>query len=99
MISLTAEPHTYSFLSQDDPYDATKDEILRTKWIEEAKMIFGRFKPQSVQKPISQVTKSKLMDIVDTIKKMLLSDWNDVNFVIGSMNHYITQNLFYSEPQ
>jgi hypothetical protein len=24
------------------------------------------------------------MDMVETMKKMLLSDWNDVNFVIGS---------------
>jgi hypothetical protein len=23
-------------------------------------------------------------DIVDALKKLLLSDWNDVNFVIGS---------------
>ena len=31
------EQYTYSFLLSDDPYDATKDEILRTKWMEEAK--------------------------------------------------------------
>jgi len=39
------EQFTYSFLLQEDPYDATKDEILRAKWMEEAKMIFGDFKP------------------------------------------------------
>jgi hypothetical protein len=47
------EIHTYSFLSRDDPYDATKDEILRSKWIEEAKMLFGDFKPAGIYKPIS----------------------------------------------
>ena len=31
------EQYTYSFLLQEDPYDATKDEILRHKWMEEAK--------------------------------------------------------------
>jgi hypothetical protein len=32
-------------LSREDPYDATKDDILRAKWIEEAKMLYGEFKP------------------------------------------------------
>jgi hypothetical protein len=30
------------------------------------------------------VSKSRLEDIVETLKKLLLSDWNDVNFVIGT---------------
>ena len=30
------------------------------------------------------VSKSKLEDIVEQLKKLLLSDWNDVNFVIGT---------------
>jgi hypothetical protein len=43
------------------------------------------------------VTKSKLMDIVETMKRMLLSDWNDVNFVIGS-NHIISVILYIANP-
>lgn len=78
------EMTTFTFLSQDDPYDSTKDEILRNKWIEEAKMLYGEFKPSGKNKPIEQITKSWLMEMVDIIKKMLLNDWNDVNFVIGS---------------
>ena len=84
LINSVTEPHTYSFLSQDDPYDIAKDDILRNKWIEEAKMIYGEFKPGGLTKPISTVQKSRLMEIVDQLKKLLLSDWNDVNFVIGS---------------
>jgi len=30
------------------------------------------------------VGRSKLKDIVEALKKILLSDWNDVNFVIGT---------------
>ena len=57
-------------------------------------MIYGDFKPAGIQKPISVVTKSKLMDIVETLKKLLLSDWNDVNFVIGSnINFWIIYYL------
>lgn len=42
----------YGFLSQDDPYEATRDEKLRAKWIEEAKLLYGDFKPTGPQKPI-----------------------------------------------
>lgn len=31
------EKYTYSFLLQEDPYESTKDEILRAKWIAEAR--------------------------------------------------------------
>ena len=78
------EQYTYTFLLQEDPYDSTKDEKLRAKWIEEARMLYGAFRPQGLAKPIVTVSKSKLQDIVETLKKLLLSDWNDVNFVIGS---------------
>ena len=78
------EQYTYSFLLADDPYDATKDEILRAKWMDEAKQLFGDFKPSGPQKPISDIAKSRMPDIVDSLKRLLLSDWNDVNFVIGS---------------
>jgi len=71
-------------LCLDDPYEATKDEKLRSKWIEEAKLLYGEFRPCGPQKPLSMVSKSRLEDIVETLKKLLLSDWNDVNFVIGT---------------
>jgi hypothetical protein len=87
------EQYTYSFLLQEDPYDSTKDEKLRAKWIEEARMLYGVFRPQGLTKPIVTVSKSKLQDIVETLKKLLLSDWNDVNFVIGSKYyHFIKLN-------
>jgi hypothetical protein len=57
---------------------------LRAHWIEEAKMLFGQFVPSGKTKPIQTVTKSLMKDIVDCVKKLLLSDWNDVNFVLGS---------------
>jgi len=78
------EPNTYSFLASEDPYDITTDERLRHRWVEEAKILYGDFRPSGPQKPIQNIGKSRLGEIVDIIKKLLLSDWNDVNFVIGS---------------
>ena len=57
---------------------------MRARWIEEAKLLFGDFVPAGSNKPIQKVSRSVLPDIVDVIKKLLLSDWNDVNFVIGT---------------
>jgi len=59
-------------------------EMLRNKWMEDAKILYGDFKPTGPQKPIQEVSKARLQDIVDLLKKLLLSDWNDVNFVIGT---------------
>lgn len=42
------EFYTHSFLLSEDPYDSTKDERLRAKWIDEAKQLFGEFKPQGI---------------------------------------------------
>ena len=68
----------------NDPYEATRDEKLRAKWIEEAKLLYGEFKPSGPQKPLSTISKSRLEEIVECLKRLLLSDWNDVNFVIGT---------------
>jgi hypothetical protein len=59
------EKFVYGFLCLDDPYEATKDERLRAKWIEEAKLLYGEFKPAGPQKPIHTISKSKLEDIVE----------------------------------
>ena len=37
--------YVFPFLSVDDPYEATKEEILRAKWLEENKILHGQFKP------------------------------------------------------
>merc|ERR1712096_324357 len=78
------EKSVYSFLSSSDPYQAPIAERLRHQWVEESKILYGDFRHAGPQKPIVQVGRSKLKDIVESLKKILLSDWNDVNFVIGT---------------
>ena len=78
------EKSTYSFLAAGDPYEVVKEEKMRARWVEEAKLLYGDFVPAGATKPIASISRSVLPDIVDVIKKLLLSDWNDVNFVIGS---------------
>ena len=78
------EISTYLFLASGDPYEVAKDERMKSRWIEEAKLLYGDFCPAGATKPISTISRSTLGDIVNVIKKLLLSDWNDVNFVIGT---------------
>lgn len=33
------------FLSNDDPYEVTMDEVLKAKWLHEDKILHGDFKP------------------------------------------------------
>jgi len=78
------EIHTRDFLMSEDPYSVGKSDALRAHWIEEAKLLYGHFKPSGPAHPIHHVSKSLMKEIVDCVKKLLLSDWNDVNFVLGS---------------
>jgi len=72
------------FLMAEDPYSVGKSDALRACWIEEAKLLYGHFRPSGPSHPIHVVSKSLMKEIVDCIKKLLLSDWNDVNFVLGT---------------
>ena len=92
------EKSTYSFLSAGDPYDVMKQEKTRARIIEEAKLLYGDFVPAGATKPIQTITRSVLPDIVDVIKKLLLSDWNDVNFVIGSKSIAICLSVKSNDP-
>jgi hypothetical protein len=78
------ESNTKNFLMAEDPYSVAKTDALRAHWIEEAKLLYGQFKPSGPAHPINQVSKSLMKEIVDCVKRLLLSDWNDVNFVLGS---------------
>ena len=75
---------TRDFLMAEDPYDLSSDEKMRARWLEESKHLFGNFVHTGPQRPIAVISKSKMKEIVDNLKKLLLSDWNDVNFVIGT---------------
>lgn len=76
--------YLYPFLSEEDPYEAAKDEVLRHKWIEESKNLYGEFKPSYKETSLKVPGRTLFMEILEEVKKVLLADWNDVNFVIGT---------------
>jgi hypothetical protein len=72
------------FLCLNDPYEVCKEDVLRSKWIEENKILHGQFKPAQADKSMERVTKQQLPDIVNYIKKVIMVDWAEVNFIIGT---------------
>jgi len=46
------ETSTYAFLSSGDPYEVVKEDKMRSRWIEEAKLLYGDFVPAGATKPI-----------------------------------------------
>lgn len=76
--------YLFPFLNEEDPYEAAKDEVLRYKWIEESKNLYGEFKPSFKETSLLVPGRTLFMEILEEVKKVLLADWNDVNFVIGT---------------
>ena len=46
------ETSTKNFLMAEDPYSVGKTDALRAHWIEEAKLLYGHFKPSGPSHPI-----------------------------------------------
>lgn len=82
--SETDKEYLFPFLSEEDPYEAAKGEVLRHKWIEESKNLYGDFKPSFQENSLKMPGRTLFMEILEEVKKVLLADWNDVNFVIGT---------------
>lgn len=44
----------------------------------------GDFKPAFHDKSLERVTKQQLPDVVNFLKKVIMIDWAEVNFIIGT---------------
>ena len=58
MDPLHPQDYIFPFLGSDDPYEATKEEILRAKWLQENQILHGEFRPAFSDKSLEKVSKS-----------------------------------------
>lgn len=72
------------YLSNDDPYEVTHDEVLKAKWLHENKILHGDFKPSQNERCMMKLNRTHLPDVVNYIKKVIMIDWAEVNFIIGT---------------
>ena len=82
--SLSYDSLAIGFLCEDDPYEANAFEMLRAKWINDSKMLYGDFKFAQQSQSLKAVNKQNIPEMVGFIKRNLLTDWSDINFIIGS---------------
>ena len=45
------------YLSNDDPYELTHDEVLKAKWLHENKILHGDFKPAQLDKSLDKINR------------------------------------------
>lgn len=72
------------FLSENDPYEANAFEVLRARWISDSKKLYGDFVPSHGARELCRPNRKQLPEIVGYIKRRLLADWSDINFIIGT---------------
>ena len=46
------------YLSNDDPYEVTHDEVLKAKWLHENKILHGDFKPCQNDRSMDKINKT-----------------------------------------
>ena len=76
--------HAIGFLSENDPYEANAFEVLRSKWIEDSKRLYGDFLMSHGNIALRKLNRKHLPEAVAYLKRRLLADWADISFIIGS---------------
>ena len=72
------------YFVHDDPYEATEEDLLRAKWLADQNVLHGDFRPAQQDRSIERLTTSQLPDIDNYVKKVIMIDWAEVNFIIGT---------------
>ena len=84
MWSQNDEQRHIGFLCEGDPYEANAFEVLRARWINDSKKLYGDFITSAGDQALKKTNRQQLPDIVSYIKRRLLADWSDINFIIGT---------------
>ena len=52
------QDYVLPYLSNDDPYEVTHDEVLKAKWLHENKILHGDFKPAKNDRCMDKINKT-----------------------------------------
>ena len=72
----------YRFPYMGDAFEAAGDQKLRSKWIENAKVLHGPFVPTSSKARLEKPTRIMLSDLVREMHAAIAKDWSDVAFEV-----------------
>lgn len=68
MIIDTDSSDLFPFLDEKDPYETAKYEVLKNKWIEESKSLYGEFKPSYKERSLNVPGRTLFMEILEEVK-------------------------------
>jgi hypothetical protein len=74
------ENKEYRFPYMGDDFDGAKDQRLRAKWIEDAKVLSGPFMPSGRGRVFERPARSLLPECLKELTKIIRSDWEDYEF-------------------
>lgn len=77
----TFEDKEYRFPYRSDPFQATQDQVMRAKWIEDSKILHGPFIPAG-RVQTERSSRQMLPDIVKKIHRIIAEDWGDYDFQV-----------------
>lgn len=80
----TQKDYVLPYFVSDDPYESTETEMLKAKWLHEKGILAGDFRPAQADKSLTKLTPPQLPDIVNYVKKIIMIDWAEINFIIGT---------------
>lgn len=58
--------------------------MLEAKWLHENNFLAGDFRPAQSDKTLQRLNPAQLPEIVNYVKKVIMIDWAEVNFIIGT---------------
>ncbi len=74
------ENKEYRFPYMGDDFDGAKDQRLRAKWIEDAKVLSGPFMPSGRGRVFERPARSLLPECLKELTKVVQADWDDYEF-------------------
>lgn len=78
------EDKEYRFPYLGDPYAASRDQVMRAKWVEDSKILHGPFVPSGLEKVGSKPTRKALPAILKELHTAVNADWGDYRFAVLS---------------
>lgn len=73
----------FPFYLPEDTYDVLRENQVRQRLIHEAKMISEEWKPAKKNNVLEKVSRFRVSEIIDELKRCLKGDWPQSKFIIG----------------
>ena len=78
------ENKEYTYPYMGDAFEASQDQDLRKKWIDETKVLHGPFRPSGIEKSLEKPSRQGLDKLLKDIRRAMQDDWEPESFDVIS---------------